>query len=224
MTSSPAGKPVDPLHLSPSELISRCIESGDASAWEELVRRYRTTIALVVLPVARRWNESSTLAVDDLVQETFLKVCENDCRILREFRSEHRDGLAGFLKVIAANLAQDHFKSLHTLRRGAGVTRAMADDLTQVHRDSGDTAERLVLFRQIDDYVRELCTKRQRDEAVFWLYYREGMTASAIASIPSFGLTTKGVESIIFRLTQNVRSRFGFTPPRTASRRMAEGI
>jgi len=40
---------------------------------------------------------------------------------------------------------------------------------------------------------------------VFWLYYRAGFTASAIASLPTVGLTTKGVESLIFRLTRIVR-------------------
>jgi RNA polymerase sigma-70 factor (ECF subfamily) len=41
---------------------------------------------------------------------------------------------------------------------------------------------------------------------IFLLYYRQGLTASEIAALPALGLTTKGVESIIARLTHMIRS------------------
>jgi RNA polymerase sigma-70 factor (ECF subfamily) len=40
---------------------------------------------------------------------------------------------------------------------------------------------------------------------IFWLYYQQGMSAKTIASLPAVGLTAKGVESAIFRLTRQVR-------------------
>jgi len=36
-----------------------------------------------------------------------------------------------------------------------------------------------------------------RDCAIFWLYYRQGLTAKAIAQLPDIGLTVKGVEKYI---------------------------
>src|SRR5437667_159549 len=50
-----------------------------------------------------------------------------------------------------------------------------------------------------------------RSRLIFWLYYRSGLSASAIASIPNIGLTTKGVESALLRLTRLVR--IAFTEP-----------
>lgn len=41
---------------------------------------------------------------------------------------------------------------------------------------------------------------------IFLLYYRQGLTASEIAALPSLDLTTKGVESVIARLTYMIRS------------------
>jgi len=41
---------------------------------------------------------------------------------------------------------------------------------------------------------------------IFFLYYRQGYTAAEIAALPSLQLTTKGVESIIARLTHMIRS------------------
>ena len=44
-----------------------------------------------------------------------------------------------------------------------------------------------------------------RDRLIFWMYYRQGFTAKAIAAIPSISLTVKGVEGVIQRLTGQLR-------------------
>ncbi len=46
---------------------------------------------------------------------------------------------------------------------------------------------------------------RDRDRWIFWMYYRHGLTASAISGFDRFELTQKGVESTILRLTRQVR-------------------
>jgi RNA polymerase sigma-70 factor (ECF subfamily) len=45
-----------------------------------------------------------------------------------------------------------------------------------------------------------------RDRLIFWLYYRTGLTASAIAKLPGVGLTPSGVESAVGRLTKLVKA------------------
>jgi RNA polymerase sigma-70 factor (ECF subfamily) len=67
--------------------------------------------------------------------------------------------------------------------------------------------ERQILLKQIDHFL-ETCSQgpdRDRDCLMFWLYYQQGMSAKAIAALPTIGLTEKGVESAIFRLTRLVR-------------------
>jgi RNA polymerase sigma-70 factor (ECF subfamily) len=69
--------------------------------------------------------------------------------------------------------------------------------------------EREVLFKQIDECI-ESCLEdanRDRDRTIFWLYYQQGMTAKDIAALPSFNLSAKGVESVIFRLIRMLRER-----------------
>ena len=46
-----------------------------------------------------------------------------------------------------------------------------------------------------------------RDQRIFWLYYRAGLSARAIAALPAIGLTIKGVESTLQRLTRQVKER-----------------
>ena len=69
--------------------------------------------------------------------------------------------------------------------------------------------EREVLLKQIDRCL-ETCSEgsdQERDCLIFWLYYQQGMSAKAIAALPTVGLTAKGVESAIFRLTRLVREQ-----------------
>jgi RNA polymerase sigma-70 factor (ECF subfamily) len=188
-----------------------------------LVCRYRKPIALVILRTAQKWNEGNSATIDDLVQETFLKLCDNNCRLLREFRSDQPEGLTGFLKVVAANLAQDHFKAVHSMKRGGGVV-VPAPAKLDIVASTIELTDRAILFSQIDRFLHESCGVRDRDKTVFWLYYREGMTAKAIASISALGLSTKGVETIIHRVTKQVRSRFGLTEIRVRGPQVVEGI
>jgi RNA polymerase sigma-70 factor (ECF subfamily) len=203
--------PVDYASLTAVELVRLCAEEGDAVAWREFIQRFQRVIATVAYRVARRWGENAQTVVDDLVQETYLKLCSDHARILREFQSPHPDAIFGFLKVVAANVANDHFKRLHTGKRGGDVTRSLEHaERTAGPSGSGDPAsmERAVLIGEIDSCLRTEvpAETRKRDCAIFSLYYRQGLTAREIAALPSIGLTVKGVESTLHRLMQLVRS------------------
>jgi RNA polymerase sigma-70 factor (ECF subfamily) len=67
--------------------------------------------------------------------------------------------------------------------------------------------EHEILLRQIDGCLARCAfgPDQARDRLIFWLHYQQGMSAKAIASLPTVRLTSKGVESAIFRLTQVVR-------------------
>jgi DNA-directed RNA polymerase specialized sigma24 family protein len=47
----------------------------------------------------------------------------------------------------------------------------------------------------------------ERDRTIFWLHYRQGLTATQIAAIPTLNLTVKGVESTLWRLKELVKHR-----------------
>ena len=42
---------------------------------------------------------------------------------------------------------------------------------------------------------------------IFWLYFRQGMSTKEIASLPTIGLSTKGVGSVLERLKQGIREQ-----------------
>jgi hypothetical protein len=77
---------------------------------------------------------------------------------------------------------------------------------TESHGGQG-RIEREILLKQIDRCL-EVCSQgpeQERDRLIFWLHYQHGMSAKAIAGLPAVGLTAKGVESALLRLTRIVR-------------------
>lgn len=198
--------------LTSEELLGACVETGDPAAWEEFVRRFRPVIAGTVMRTVRRFGESAPELIDDLIQETYLKICANRCRILREFEPQAAEAVFGLLKTVAFSVAQDHFRGGLAAKRGAGRRETPLETYTEsavAGREGLPQVEREILLREIDEHLAAVTEPAAggRDRQIFWLYYRHGMTTRAIALIPGIGLTQKGVESAIQRLTNHVRAR-----------------
>ena len=205
---------MDYASLSSEDLIVACAKGSDSAAWREFVRRFQPLIARVVLRVACQWGEPGSQVVDDLVQETYLKLCADGLRVLQSFKSAHKDAIYGYIKVLTANLTHDYFKVANSQKRGRGMVSVSLDEqkpgqAIELMPSSQETFERQVLVGQIDLCLRRITSGpvAERDRRIFWLYYRVGLTASAIADFPNIGLSIKGVESTVLRLTRQVRHR-----------------
>jgi RNA polymerase sigma-70 factor (ECF subfamily) len=211
--------------LSPADLFRVCSQVGDAACWQEFVRRFNPVIARSILRVAVRHGISDNSVIDDLIQETYLKICANDRKLLRAFSPQHEDSAFGFLKVVSARVAQDYFKSRLGEKRAFESEAEPLEDAGVSNREKGGNsalspAERAVLIDEIDrTLIRVIpASDVERTRRVFWLYYRAGFTANSIASIPVLGLTTKGVESLLFRVTRLVRESLSEKTKEEASR------
>jgi RNA polymerase sigma-70 factor (ECF subfamily) len=205
---------VDYKALPPTDLVLHCLRTGEESAWIEFVRRFQPLIASVALRVARQWGQASSSVVDDMVQETYLKLCTDRLRLLRNFKSSHEGAIYGYIKVFAANLAHDHFKASHAQKRGGAVETASMNDEPRAEcaarMEPADVLlERRLLVGKVAACLEGMASGQtgDRDRRIFWLYYRAGLSATAIATLPTIGLSTKGVESTILRLTRAVRHR-----------------
>jgi RNA polymerase sigma-70 factor (ECF subfamily) len=205
---------VDYSSLSAEELALTCLRSGDETAWSEFVRRFQPLIARAVFRAARQWGEASPQVVDDLIQDTYVKICSERERLLRGFTSSQPDAIYGFIKVFTTNLVHDHFKASRAEKRGGSAIShtVESNDVAPRVADSKCSEalfERSILIQQVDTCLKALTSGpySERDQSIFWLYYRVGLAASAIAELPSIGLTTKGVESTLLRLTRQIRQR-----------------
>jgi RNA polymerase sigma-70 factor, ECF subfamily len=208
---------MDPSKLQAQELLRLCLQSEDEVVWLEFVRRFQPLIARVVVKSIRRWTNPAPSLVDDLVQDTYLKLCANNFRALRDFDCEHENALFGFLKVVASNVVQDHFRSSYSQKRGSGREEEDLDQVitaTASSRSFCESAERNILIGEIQQCLESLSSEPNfaRDCMIFWLYYKQGLTAKAISELPDIRLKVKGVESTLLRLTRLVRQKMNATP------------
>lgn len=189
-----------PLHT----LLSFGLHAGDTTLWEDLIARLQPIFARTVYHIAAAWGTVNAEEVDDVVQEIFLKLgAARQDAILRANLTTETAAIA-YLKVMAANAARDYFKAKHSGKRGFELLSPgiRLDDLAS---RNGANADREILLSQIDSALEA----DDRDRAVFWLYYRHGLTAREISLIPAFRLSVKGVESLIHRLTAMVKGAVG---------------
>jgi RNA polymerase sigma factor (sigma-70 family) len=203
---------MDPHKLSAPELVQLCLASQDPAPWLEFVSRFEPLVSRVVLKSLRRWSNPDPATIEDLVQDTFLKLLANDFRALREFEYEHENSLYGFLKTVASHVVQDHIRNTYSQKRGRGRDE---EDLETVSATvaatisvTNDPHNRILLNEINSCLQREVQgPNSSRDLAIFWLHYRYGLSATAIAQIPEIGLTVKGVESTLFRLVRLLRDK-----------------
>lgn len=203
-----------------NDLAKACAHSADAAEWDEFVRRCVPLASLVALRISRMWvNDPSPATVDDIVQEVFLKLCEQERRILRDFEPRGEDSFFGLLRIVTASVANDYFRRLYSVKRGGKVvTMALADDDLLMSTQGPHPPSRMqqnALLAQLDQKLRSAPESiPERDRALFWLYYRQGYTAEEIARISAAGLTAKGVESALRRVTVWLREEIERKEPR----------
>lgn len=186
-----------------NELLERC-SRGDWSAWRELISLYRPEIVRVLVRVS---SADDVNDVSDLEQELWARITRPET--LQRLRRREDASLKAFLCTVALNVARDSRRrseirySRETFDRvgleGAPDDPNMDPELQHADREC---------HRQAFDAAREE-VRSERDLLIFLMYYRGGASASEIAAVPGMGLSAKGVESVICRLTRRVRRRLG---------------
>jgi RNA polymerase sigma-70 factor (ECF subfamily) len=192
------------------DLLNLCLGSEDQGQWREFVRRTQPLIASVIINTIRRWQEPSPSLVDDLIQDTFLKLFANERKALRSIKNEYENTIFGYLKVVASNVVRDHFRQTENKVEEVELT----DPVLPPTPDGLDRVEFTRLKDKIQTRLQTLSSSEtyRRDETIFWMYYEQGYTAKEISFLPSVGLTVKGVESTLLRLTRLVREDAAASP------------
>jgi RNA polymerase sigma factor (sigma-70 family) len=181
----------------------RCLRSPrDNSAWENFLGEQKRVLTGIVFRVARRFGVAGSDEIDDAVQDVCLKISVQ----VRAGKLSDDDDLVleNYTKALVANAAHDYFRGQRAKKR---------DILARIPLDS-DLPQRVPEFRDLkmDDeillsQIHELVGGDVRSQRVFQLYYRLGWTAKEIARIDCLGLSAKGVESLVYRLTSDLRQK-----------------
>ncbi len=162
--------------MTDNELVERTL-AGDVRSYEELVRRYERLVGRVIYPYAGR-----EVAVEDLVQETFLRAYDR----LSTFNPEYR--FKTWLLAIANNLGID------TLRRRRDVIEFNPELHAQTVRGPEMIAAEAERARSVQEAVMTL---PETYSVPLVLRYSEGLTYAEIAEI--LDITVPALKSRLFR-------------------------
>jgi RNA polymerase sigma-70 factor, ECF subfamily len=189
---------MDPNYPSAAEIVRACLETGDAASWDAFVATFQPVIGANVARVVRSYGHPNPALTDDLIQDTFLRLCKDNCRALRTFKSQHDAAIFAYLKTIAISVAFDHFRAQKTQKRRGEVPPPDTDSDSEGGSTPPSTIEDAALINQFER--RLAASQSERDCAIFWFHYRHGYTAKEIAILPGVNLSPKGVESCLHRL------------------------
>src|SRR6266853_4948964 len=193
--------------ISIRDLLHICLSSDGQEHWRNFVHRTQPLIASVIINTMRRWTEPAPSLVDDLIQETYVKLFANDRKALRSIKNEYENTIFGYLKVVASNVVRDHFRQ----PKNKADEIELSDAVLPAPSDGTDRLE----FAHLKDKVEALLERfsssetYERDGAIFWCFYEQGYTAKEISLLPNIGLTVKGVEAVLLRLTRFLREALG---------------
>ena len=206
-----------------------CAYSAQAPEWTDFVRAVWPVIALAARRVSTAWGDRSEGTVNEIVQEVFVKLCEDERRILREFDDRGNDSFLKLIRMITASVGTDHFRRLRAEKRGGRSNSVPLESQFEAENLSDAKATAAVewpsLMGQLDSLMRLYPDSiTERDRRIFWLYYRQGLTADAIARIPAMGLGTKGVESALQRVTRLLRHAIVHGKPKGDKKKLPTSV
>src|SRR5580692_359264 len=142
-----------------NDLAKACARSANAAEWEDFVRRCVPLASLVAMRVSRMWvSDPSPATVDDIVQEVFLKLCEQERRILRDFEPRGEDSFLGLLRIVTASVANDYFRRIYSTKRGGKVVvMPLIDEEGEMGQDGAQPMAKMqqsALLAELDEKLR----------------------------------------------------------------------
>ena len=175
-----------------TELVKRII-AGHSAAEEEVVRRYKQGVAIIIDQIVR-----SPSVTEDVSQDTFKIVLTKVRR--GDLREPER--LSGFVCSVARNAAIDHIRRLRHLKNQEGICNAeQIPDPAPSQLDEVLKQEKAEVVRQL---INELKKKRDRD--LLLRYYIAEEDKDKICT--DLGLTRAQFNNVIFRATARFKELY----------------
>lgn len=174
---------------------------GDRSAARSMLRRLTPVIQARVRSTLRR--RSSSLSPDDVVQEVWLSLMQDDKRLLRRYDPSRGSSLEGYVGGIADRVAGDAVRRSRAGKRD--VARTVSGLPIQVE-DRAAPIDRPVLDRDLIErlfaHLEESLPRKGR--LVLRCIFGDGLSTSETAS--ALGVSQQVVHNWKFRIRKDARA------------------
>ena len=194
------------LKTDDSGILERCLGASPQEAWEEFVRTYADLIWNAIHRTFALYNFAYRKEdAEDLFNDIFLSLLEDDFRKIRQFRGDNNCSLSTWLTVVAGR------RTIDFIRQDKGhlfVGPLNTDnDIWETLADSGRPADVLLAGKQTRESIaREVKLLASRDRLIYYLLFIRGCSAEETAKVLgiSDGLVYSRKHRIIKRLKKNL--------------------
>ncbi len=162
-------------------LVERCL-AGDPEAWRGLTTRFTPSLSRKIRWVLTRFAGGDPGPdLDEVLQNVFLRISENSCRILRDF--QWRCSLETYLKTVASACAIRYLQREGRAGRRWG-RRFDVSEMTEIlPADEPDSLTISVGLEEQERVRQALLGLSPRDRLAVRLYYWKGASPTEIARI-----------------------------------------
>ncbi|HEX4749923.1 MAG TPA: sigma-70 family RNA polymerase sigma factor [Bryobacteraceae bacterium] len=179
----------------------KAAQSGDAEAFEQLVRSYDQSVLRMAMNLLRSPEDAR-----DVYQEAFLRVF----RKLPQFRFDC--SFSTWLYRIVANLCLDQLRKRKVRKEEASSLETASGEMDRFQflpEQRADVDPQRQLFSsEVSSRVNSVLeTLTPRERLVFEMRHYQGMRLRAIGE--SLGVTEEAAKNCLFRATQKMRAALG---------------
>lgn len=189
-------------------LFRQYAETGDENTFGAFKRLADPMFASIAWRVARLNGGAKGEKIEDQLQEIALRLTSNR-RDVASRLPESPELAKAYLLKLAANVCRDDWKAARAERRDTSRNVSLQSVEERLEDSGFSKADIPILLSQIDSYLPD----NKTDRIIFNFYYKQGYTASEIASMKALNLKVKGVESRLFRITAHLKRKLKESSP-----------
>ena len=189
--------------LSDQNLVELCLK-GNEDAWAEFLRRYTRLIQTVAAKTLRAQGlRVADGLLEDRLNDSLVRILQNDCRALRELKWLHEGSLRGLLAITAETATKDWIRIIRSEKRDHRKEESLTD-LVQIPPNPVNEEARIqrkILQDQLTNCLKRVIhdeADRDRDVAIFQLFFSQRITAADLARV--YQMDIRKVENTLARM------------------------
>lgn len=202
--------------VSSADLLRECGRRlTDAALWQEFQERFHRQLTVYVMRTIWKLNAKGNVdLICDLVQDVYLRLLQNNGRVMSGFRGETDFSVLAFLGRTAMGVVSDYYRARQAGKRQ--TAEIVSIDQARHQEERSNTAEELdvtsiLSWIDVQRLVESEPDRRNatRNVLIFKLHYIEGLTVREISQYPGFDLTESAIEIILKNLRAQLKKRMG---------------
>jgi RNA polymerase sigma factor (sigma-70 family) len=210
-----------------TELVALCAqESWNRKAWREFYNRFDARIWLVIYRECKAMGiikqaTQSKQTIEDLVQEVYVKLADNDCKALKNFIGASENSIYTYLGIIAKNVVKNHFIKMKAQKRPTleksiddvstitetGEKILIRDVVRPTYSDVEQNFSVEILKQEVEDILNNILKgkEKERNRLIFKLHLYKKFSAEDIANKFNFGISSKRISNLITAIKKQLQ-------------------